>query len=197
MNRNQYMKELSYGIRKLPKEEYDRALAYFEEYFEEAGPENEGEAIERLGTPKEAAEELILEIAQRRLKEESGCGRRAARKRLSTCRIVLLSIAAFPVTLVGLVAALILLLFIGIGLLIGAVFLFMMVAMAFTAAGLGIWLLPFAAPSGLTALGVGLMMIGGGLLVLWLITTVFGLLGRLADHFMKKSLIRSKGRKRS
>ena len=30
MNRNQYMKELSYGLRKLPREEYDRALEYFE-----------------------------------------------------------------------------------------------------------------------------------------------------------------------
>lgn len=197
MNRNQYMRELSYGLGKLPKEEYDRAMEYFEEYFEEAGPEKETEAIEQLGTPKEAAEELIREIAKRRLEEAPGYGRKAAKKRLSTCWIVLLSIAAFPFTLAGLVMVLAVLILAGTAILLCAVFLFLLVVMAFMAVGLGIWLLPFAAPSGLTALGAGLMMIGIGLLIFWLIPAVFRLLGRLANHFMKKSLIHSKGRIRA
>ena len=39
-------------------------MDYFEEYFEDAGIENEQKAIEDLGAPEEAASALILDLAQ-------------------------------------------------------------------------------------------------------------------------------------
>lgn len=34
MNRTEYMEHLQRRLRRLPKEDYDRAIAYFTEYFE-------------------------------------------------------------------------------------------------------------------------------------------------------------------
>ena len=48
------------------KKDYDKALAYFDEYFEDAGPENEQQAIADLGSPEEAAKELIMNLAEQK-----------------------------------------------------------------------------------------------------------------------------------
>ena len=37
-------------------------MDYFSEYFEEAGPENEAQVIAELGTPKEAARDIISRL---------------------------------------------------------------------------------------------------------------------------------------
>ena len=37
MTKSEYMKILSHRLRRLPKEDYYRAIEYFEEYFAEAG----------------------------------------------------------------------------------------------------------------------------------------------------------------
>ncbi len=42
MNKEQYLRALAGELRKLPKEEYERAIDYYVEYFEDAGPEHEG-----------------------------------------------------------------------------------------------------------------------------------------------------------
>ncbi len=57
------MKSLEHGLRRLPKEDYDRAISYFEEYFEDAGSENEEQAIEDLGSPALAADQIIRDFA--------------------------------------------------------------------------------------------------------------------------------------
>ena len=59
MTRTEYIAKLTKYLRKLPQKDYEEALEYFMEYFEEAGPENEAQVIAELGTPKEAAHEVI------------------------------------------------------------------------------------------------------------------------------------------
>ena len=44
MTKKEYMKKLAYQLRRLPKEDFDKAMDYFEEYFEDAGIENEQKA---------------------------------------------------------------------------------------------------------------------------------------------------------
>ena len=63
MNREQYMKLLKKRLRHLPKDEFEKAVAYFEEYFNDAGGEREQEAIADLGMPDEAAAQIIQDIA--------------------------------------------------------------------------------------------------------------------------------------
>ena len=62
MTRNEYMEQLKKYLKRLPKEDYDNAIEYFSEYFDEAGPENEQQVMEELGQPREAARELLLNL---------------------------------------------------------------------------------------------------------------------------------------
>ena len=45
MNRADYMAALRRALSVLPEEERANALRYYEEYFDDAGPENEAKAI--------------------------------------------------------------------------------------------------------------------------------------------------------
>ena len=64
MTRTEYIAKLTKYLRKLPQQDYEEAIEYFMEYFEEAGPENEQQVMEELGQPKEAARELLLNLLQ-------------------------------------------------------------------------------------------------------------------------------------
>ncbi len=64
MTRNEYMEQLKKYLKRLPKEDYDNAIEYFSEYFDEAGSENEQQVMEELGEPREAARELLLNLLQ-------------------------------------------------------------------------------------------------------------------------------------
>mgnify|MGYP000032743119 CR=1 FL=1 len=72
MTKSEYMKKLSYSLRRLPKEDFNQAIDYFEEYFAEAGEENEQQAIEDLGSPEDAAKELIMNLAENTVLRQSG-----------------------------------------------------------------------------------------------------------------------------
>lgn len=94
MTKTEYMKILAHKLRRLPKEDYDRAIEYFEEYFAEAGPENEQQAVSDLGSPEEAAKELIMGLAAQNIKEKP----RTVKRGLSTLWIAILALCAAPVT---------------------------------------------------------------------------------------------------
>lgn len=69
MNKEEYMKQLKINLKRLPKEDFNRAVEYYEEYFAEAGEENEQKAVEDLGSPKEAADQIIKDMALNYSKE--------------------------------------------------------------------------------------------------------------------------------
>ena len=52
MTRTEYIAKLTKYLRKLPQQDYEEAIEYFMEYFEEAGPENEARVIAELGDRK-------------------------------------------------------------------------------------------------------------------------------------------------
>ena len=68
MTKSEYMKKLSYSLRRLPKEDFNQAIDYFEEYFAEAGEENEQQAIEDLGSPEETSLQTHRKQKQSRLR---------------------------------------------------------------------------------------------------------------------------------
>lgn len=82
MTRKEYMEQLKKYLKRLPKEDYDNAIEYFSEYFDEAGPENEQQVMEELGQPKEAARELLLNLLQ----ESVGDSKTSPRKKQQLCR---------------------------------------------------------------------------------------------------------------
>lgn len=70
MTRTEYMEQLEKYLKKLPHKEYFEAINFFNEYFDEAGPEREADIIEELGSPKEAASELINNILNKQIQED-------------------------------------------------------------------------------------------------------------------------------
>lgn len=56
MNRIQFMSELNALLRDIPDEEREEALQYYNDYFDDAGEEMEGQIIEELGSPKKVAD---------------------------------------------------------------------------------------------------------------------------------------------
>lgn len=55
MNRAEFMEQLERLLCDIPEYERLDALAYYNDYFDDAGPENEGEVIRKLGSPAKVA----------------------------------------------------------------------------------------------------------------------------------------------
>lgn len=63
MTRAEYLAELDSHLITLPKEERDMAVSFYEEYFEDAGPEQEQAVMEELGKPYHLARTIIGETS--------------------------------------------------------------------------------------------------------------------------------------
>lgn len=59
MSREEYLTALYANLRRLPEEELASVMKYYEEYFQEAGPEREGTLMAELGPPEELARRII------------------------------------------------------------------------------------------------------------------------------------------
>ncbi len=93
MNREQFLRELKYKIRNLPQEEIDNALSYYNEYFDDAGAENESKAITELGSPSRIADELISEFATVNVTQKPN----NVKNRLSVFWIAVAAVCASPI----------------------------------------------------------------------------------------------------
>lgn len=61
MTRHEYLDELNTHLMSLSTEERENAVKFYEEYFEDAGPDKEQEVIEELGKPFALAKSIICE----------------------------------------------------------------------------------------------------------------------------------------
>lgn len=95
MTKVEYLTKLDKYLRKLPKEDYQEAMDYFSEYFEEAGPENEAQVIAELGTPKEAARDIISRLLDEKIIDQE----KTPKSRVSMVWLAILAILSAPVTL--------------------------------------------------------------------------------------------------
>ncbi|MGQ9413336.1 DUF1700 domain-containing protein [Streptococcus pluranimalium] len=168
MTRTEYLKQLDKYLHRLPEEDYQEAMDYFTEYFDEAGPENEGHVMEELGTPKEAAQDILNALWNKKENQEDD----SQKSRAKTLWIALLALFAAPLAL-----PIILLV---VGLIIAAVaiiFAFVVTALALLVAGIAvlavlIWesftLVPHSLAAAALGVGTGLLILGIGIL-LWLL----------------------------
>lgn len=163
MTRKEYMEELHRKLSRLPVEEYESAMRYYNEYFDDAGEENEQQAIESLGTPNQVASQLLADYAIKDMESSpNGAGRG-----MRSVWVVVASILAAPIALPLAVAfaavAFVLLICLGV------VWLCLwIVALTFALSGIalgivGIWALFQELFTGLFFLGCGLSCIGIGL----------------------------------
>ena len=58
MSRTEYMRELDALLQGISKEEREEAMQYYNDYFDDAGSENEEKVIEELGSPAKLADTI-------------------------------------------------------------------------------------------------------------------------------------------
>lgn len=125
MNRQEFLNRLEYLLRDIPVSERIDALAYYNNYFDEAGVENEKQVILELGSPEAVAEKILADVqvessqrtrmdysafeGQEKKQEQQASkykSEETAKKKMSTSKkilIILLLVFTFPLW-IGLVA---------------------------------------------------------------------------------------------
>lgn len=97
MTREEYMAKLQKYLRKLPKQDYEDAIEYFNEYFSDTDEEGQQKLMEELGTPKEAASDLMHNLLDRKLQEQdTGTEEKKSKKGITL--LAVLAIVSTPVT---------------------------------------------------------------------------------------------------
>lgn len=160
------MTQLKKYLRRLPKEEYEDAVEYFEEYFGEADEKGQQELIAELGTPKEAARELIANLLDKRLEEPE-----ILRKPIKngTFKIALLGLCAAPIAIPLLLALIAVLVSVAICMFLVYVCMFIFSFCCFLVGGKflirGCVSFPFSTSGAFILIGVGIFGIGCGILL--------------------------------
>ena len=171
MRREEFMRELEYLLRDIPANEREDALAYYENYFDEAGAENEQQVMKELGSPASVAEKILADTQQTH-REENDSVTPEGKKSMSTGTKILIAviiILTFPLwigVVAGLFGALIGIIGAAFGIvvgLLGATF-----GLVVGGVGLiigGIMLLALYPAVGLASVGIGAVLVAIGILV--------------------------------
>lgn len=182
MNRDEYMKCLTHRLRRLPKEDFDKAISYYTEYFEEAGPENEAQAIHDLGSPELAADQIIRNIAAENAKEPI----KDVRHGFYAVWIGILAVFAAPIGIpLALTLGILALTFVFLILVLIFCVFVVTISVAVSAIPcivIGVWMLFTSFADGMATIGIGLIGLGIGY---WLIVASVAL-GKGALHLMTR-----------
>lgn len=191
----EYMQSLRKQLRRLPKEDFERAIDYFEEYFSDAGAEEEAQVIENLGSPEFAAEQIITDIALK----NTNAPVKDVKKGLNAVWVGILAVCAAPIALpFALALAMVIAVF---------VFCILLVIACFFSTGILLTLIgPLCIVAGLTVItanipafisciGIGLASTGIGLMLTfgmvrfcqWFLTGMVQFFGRLIRKGDKKN----------
>jgi len=185
MTRKEFMGELSERLGRLTPSERASALAYYEEYFDEAGPDREQDVIRELGSPASVASRILAEHAVK----EARAAPYNPRKGFSAFWAVLLAVFAAPFA-IPVIVVIVALMVSGIA-----------VVIAFGAAAIGI----FVGGIGLFVNGfLGLftgpataLVLFGAAFILWgigkIIFVIIGAVVSILGHIVSWGFDRSKG----
>lgn len=178
MNKTQYIAELSRYLNNIQEDEFDDAIRYVEEYFDEAGEENVSKVIEELGPPNKLAatiraESTIKNSSNKQTQQESTKSHytpRSGRHDMKSIWVIILGIFALPIAL-PLAFALLMLVFaffmvIGSLLIAAACCTFALLLVSIPALISSFVLLGTNFMDGLVALGISLTTLGAGLFFL-------------------------------
>jgi len=163
MTRAEFMSELKHKLRMLPYEELHNAVCYYEEYFDEAGPQQEAAIIEQLGSPSSVASKIIGEYAVAAVEtpettSTEEADNTAIKNKRNILIITLLAVFASPIALPIAIAILV------VPFTVVVVFFSIAVAGAATALG-GVAMVGLSFWAFTQGFGTGLYVLGSGLLV--------------------------------
>ena len=185
------MEQLRKYLKRLPQEDFDNAIEYFSEYFEEAGPEKEQQVMRELGEPKEAARELFLNLLQESVEHDEDIVEEKAPvlkgKRRSPGKIILLAflvLCASPVSL-----ALLAFVF---AVLCAVILTVAAMAGGIVTIGVGVSLILKSAAAACMMVGGGFLMTGlgilAGLLTVYICKWCANGIGRLVNRLVRKKV---------
>ena len=210
MNKNEFLSQLEKFLSDLPEEERREAMEYYVEYFDEAGPERESDVLKEFGSPKEVADRIHEELAEKGLiVYNPGKGKDAKEKKdvWKIVGIVVLCIFAAPIAIplaaavvaaivsavLGVISA-ILGIFLGvcgvtIALAVAAITLFVVgIVKLFTAPLLGLFLIGLSLLFAGIALLLGLLVWKFCVVALpWMCKGIYGLCKRAFDKKEKEA----------
>jgi len=192
MNKAEFLKQLMRKLKNLPAHEVNEALAYYDEYLSDAGPENEAAAIAELGTPAEVAANIISEYAVKDVSDLAG--KKSTGRSLSVIWIVILAIFASPIALplaIAAVAVIVVLLVVAFAVLIA------LAATAVALVGAGLGCLIGGALAAFQSIATGCLFVGAGLVCIalgiafglsvgWLTKRAFRGIALLGARLLKK-----------
>ena len=92
MTRTEYLNQLEAYLMKLPQADRIEAMDYFKELFDDAGPEGEEELMASLGSPKEAAHDILTTLLDKKINEEN-----SSKNNRQVLQIAILALLAAPI----------------------------------------------------------------------------------------------------
>lgn len=191
MNRKEFLRQLEQLLGDIPENERREAMEYYQNYFEDAGPENEAKIIEELGSPEKVATSIKKDlfgenygayayIKQTKQKEAEQKKRQNNEKIQRNILIAVVIVLTFPLW-IGLVAG-------AFGILAGAVACVFAIAVAvivcvlafliagFALTGIGIVKIFTGFPAvGLVVISIGMLMLAFSILGLIVMVWVIGM----------------------
>ena len=189
MTRNEFMFQLRTKLKRLPQSDAEDAIAYYQGYFDDAGPENEQEVIEELGSPSEVAGKIIREFAFKQLENQLD-----SKKGMGTIGWVVLAILASPIALpIGI--AILAVFFSAIVAVLSVLFAIGFAGVVVAGSGIlsaviGITSIMTSPANTLYFVGAGMVALGVGAAILWLTVWVGRLamvgISRLVAKWMKR-----------
>lgn len=187
MTKVDYLAKLDKYLRKLPKEDYQETMDYFSEYFEEAGPENEAQVIAELGTPREAARDIISRLLDEKIINQE----KTPKSRVSMVWLAILAVIITPVALpLALVLFLAVITILALG--VAAIAVVLSLGVAFLTSGIYMlfdsWSylnISFSATA--LSFGLGLLALGLSLLTLLAAGAVCKVVGRSIVNLARKT----------
>ena len=192
MTKMDYLNELEKHLKALPKADYQEAMDYFTEYFDDAGIENEQAVMLELGTPQEAARDIISNILDKKITET----KKSPRTKLQILWITLLAICAAPIgfflllIILSILASMIITILCLIVAATLVAFALFLIGITFLWESLTLISSPFAVLA--MGFGAGLTALGASILIAILVWLVIKLVYRLAAYLIRKLIERGK-----
>ena len=202
MKTDEYLRQLSKYLKKLPKADYDDAMEYFTEYFAETDENEAKKLMDELGTPKEAACDIISNILEKKIDEKKQAD--SEKEQLDSDKksvfgvlwIALLAIFALPVATPLLISSLIVMFCVLLCVLLAVLCVFLFGVCA-AIAGMAviaraIVTVNLSISSAIMLSGLGLAAIGVGIIIVLLGVLCVRLFAELTIKFAHKASKRGK-----
>ena len=198
MNRQEFMNRLEYLLRGIPASEREDALGYYNDYFDEAGDENEYQVIQELRSPEAVAENILADVQS---EQSHASSENQGMSKSNKILLIIVLVLTFPLwigvvaglfgTVVGVISA-------AFGIVVGMIgAAFGLVVGGIACIVAGIVRFAFAPIEALASIGVGAVLTAIGLLLallgIWCVGVWLPKLVKSLVNWIKGLIHRNKG----